>query len=69
MGERVLRLVGGPYDGSDVDADELFAGELRGRLAIHGRPRWWRVDYYDLDVDADRTHYRYVGRRAPRLPR
>lgn len=61
MFDGFVRIVGGPYDGEEVDADEFFGGESPEKLAIgHSGPDWWIADH-ELDRDADGLYYRFIG--------
>ena len=61
MDDDAVRLLGGPHDGAEFDADDLFGGRLPGGLAIASRVR---VAYYDLDIDAAGPLYRFAGWQA-----
>lgn len=63
----VLRILGGPYDGGEVDVEYIFAGKMPDKLAI-GRPgpSWGSADY-ELDIDADGPYYRFAPLPAPAL--
>ena len=62
----VLRMIGGPYDGGEVDAEYLFAGRTPDKLAIAPSKSPWRAADYDLDIDADGLYYRFVPPPSPR---
>lgn len=60
-----VRVLGGPYDGAEIDVDYLFGGEPRGKLAIRMKGRRFRLAFYELDIDAAGECYRYVGCPTP----
>ena len=57
----VLRMVGGPWDGSELDVEDLFAGRMPGALTIGPNQASGRLANYDLDIDSQGTHYRFAG--------
>ena len=61
--DEVIPLVGGPYDGAEVDPGQLFAGEPPERLSVGSRSRGppWAAADYDLVPDGDGRVYRFVG--------
>lgn len=61
----VLPLVGGPYDGGELDVDYIFAGRMPDKIAIHKSGPDWRTASYDLDIDADGPYYRFTGIARP----
>ncbi len=60
-----VRVLGGPYDGLEIDADGLFGGRLPAEVVMPSGPARTRHAFYDLDIDARGECYRYARSTDP----
>lgn len=60
MDENVLRVLGGPYDGAEIDLDYIFAGRMPDKICIGRSGRNWMHANYELDIDARGPCYRFT---------
>lgn len=60
-----VRMVGGPFNGAELDIAELFAGNAPASLAIS---IGGRLAVYDFDIDAEGDCYQFRGYDPPERP-
>lgn len=65
--EAVRPLIGGPFDGGEVDTEHIFAGRVPEKLGIgRGGADWMTASYA---LDADGTRYRFTGTESAAIDR